>query len=303
MKKIFYFAMIGLCLLASCWDEDVQPSTEPELIYGKYSLPQGDHDYDDDIVEFYRNYSSLFLYKFTSKDFGWSPTGNVAYDEAKDTIYNAWGSGSSKWNAVTADEMYVGEQLDLLHDKCFNYFPDTFLYLLPQKILLCSVIETVPVELGYNPPAEERTPYNTYTGFQLIAVSRGNENIQTMTAAERNQFKIDVCSAFLSYMLGALETPTEFFLVSSYSADLTQDQIYADGILDWDERTSIDADWWNYIEMAITNTKDELEADGGLLNGTVDTQGKIREKYNIMVNFFKSRYNFDIQAIGNDVEE
>ena len=301
MKKILYFVAIGLFMLASCWDEDVHPSTEPELIYGKYSLPQGDHDYDDDIVEFHQNYSSLFLYKFTSKDLGWSPTNNAAYDETKDTVYDPWQNGS-KWHAETADEMYVGEQLELLHDKCFNYFPDTFLYLLPQKILLCSVIETVPIALGYNPPAEERTPYNTYTGFQLIAVSRGNENIQTMTSEERNQFKIDVCSAFLSFIMGALETPTEFFLVSSYTSETTAADIYANGILNYDHRNSPNDDWFDYVVMIISNSLEELEAEGGLLSSSVDTQGKIREKYNIMVDFFKSRYNFDIQAIGNDKE-
>ena len=47
---------------------------------------------------------------------------------------------------------------------------------------------------------------------------------------------------------------------------------------------------------------EELEAEGGVLNETIDVNGKIREKYTIMTNFFKSKYQFDIQAIGNDIE-
>ena len=300
MKKIFCMVVVSVFVFIGCWDENVQPSTEPELIYGKYTLPQGDHDYDDDIVSFYHQYSSLILYKFTAKDFGWSPTGNASYDISKDTVFNA-GAGN-KWNSQPANELYVGEQLNLLQEKCFGYFPDTFMYLLPQKILLCSVLETVRAGLGYDPPAEERTPFNVYTGFQHIAVNWGNERIKTMTAEERNQFKVDVCSAFLSFVMGSLERPQEFFLVSSYTTDITEDQIYANGILDYDYRTDLNRDWQNYINLAISNSLEDLEAEGGMFDPDVDVNGKIREKYTIMVDFLKERYSFDIQAIGNDVE-
>ena len=67
MKKILCL-FLGCVLFISCYDEGkIKPSEEPELIYGKYTLPQGDHDYDDDIVAFYKKYGSLLLYKFTTK--------------------------------------------------------------------------------------------------------------------------------------------------------------------------------------------------------------------------------------------
>ena len=51
MKKVLGLFLGGLLLLAGCYDEgSLNPSPEPELIYGKYTLPQGDHDYDDDIL-------------------------------------------------------------------------------------------------------------------------------------------------------------------------------------------------------------------------------------------------------------
>lgn len=303
MKKIFGL-LLGGVLFLSCYDEGkLNPSPEPELIYGKYTLPQGNHDYDNDIVKFYRQYSSLILYKFTSKDFGWSPTYNESWNVAEDTIYNPNPQFSTKLNAVPADEKYVGEQLKLLNDKLLCYLSDTLLHLLPQRILLCSVIEEVPVGLGYDPKPEERTPVkNLFSGYYHIAITWGSDKILTMTAEERNQFKIELCTAYFETILSSLETPQDFFLVTAYADNISASDIYANGLLDHNNRTSMGKDWFDYIKLAIGNSVEELEAEGGVLNESIDVNGKIREKYTIMTNFFKSKYQFDIQAIGNDVE-
>ena len=283
--------------MIGCWDEgELKPTPEPELIYGKYSLPQGDHDYDDDIVAFYKKYSSLILYKFTSKDFGWSPTGNVAWDIAKDTVYDEYNQGN-KWNAIPANEQYVGNQLELLRKKFLNYLPDTFLYLLPQKILLCSTIERLPTHLGYEPTPDQCEAFNVYLGYFHMAVSCGNENILTMTAEERNQFKKDVCGAYFENVLVSLDKPQEFFMISSYRTETTENEelLHEEGFLNSDGMGNTNKDWLSYVKLAIENPIDEL-------TGLLSQYEKIREKYMIMVEFFKDRYRFDIQAIGNDVE-
>ena len=301
MKNMLWL-FLGCCLLASCWDEgELTPTPEPELIYGKYTLPQGDHDYDDDIVEFYKQYTSLILYKFTAKDFGWSPAWNAAYDVSKDTAQDIE-SNVSKYYAPAADEQYVGEQLQLLYNKLFDYLSDELMHLLPQKILLCSTIEQVPVGLGYDPTPEERTFLNVYSGYYHIAISWGSAKILAMTAEERNQFKVDVCTTYFEVISSALERPQDFFLISTYTNDMAEGDIYAEGILDYNNRNSVDKDWFDYIKLAIENSIEDLEAEGGVLNPAVDVNNKIREKYTIMTNFFKDRYKFDIQAIGNDVE-
>lgn len=288
-------------LLLGCYDEGViDSSKEPELIYGKYSLPQGNHDYDDNIVAFYKSYSSLLLYKFTAKDFGWFPTGNISWNEAKDTVLH--GGALDKYDAQPADELYVGEQLKLLQDKLFDYLSDTLLRCLPQKILLCSVLDKVPAGLGYSPKPEEREKLNVFPGFYHIAVNWGNDKIMTMTAEERNQFKKDVCIAYFEAIVNSLDSPIEFFMVSNYSEDISVDDIYANGLLDHEHRTKLNDDWFDYLKLAIENSISSLEAEGGALHESIDINGKIRDKYTIMVNFLKSRYNFDIQAIGNDVE-
>lgn len=300
MKNIVCL-FLGCFLFLGCYDEGkINPSEEPELIYGKYTLPQGEHDYDDDIVAFYKDYGSLLLYKFTTKDFGWSPTGNVAWDAARDTVSH--GGALSKYDAHPADELYVGEQLKLLQDKLFGYLSDTLLHCLPQKILLCSVLDEVPGGLGYNPTPEERTMLNVYPGFYHLAVNWGNAKILTMNAEDRNQFKKDLCIAYFKAAVTSLDSPREFFMISNYSENMSADEIYANGLLDYEHRSNLDSDWFDYLKLAIEHPISSLEAEGGVLHESVDVNGKIREKYVIMTDFFKSRYKFDIQAIGNDVE-
>lgn len=301
MKKILGLFLGCLSLLAGCYEEeDLTPSSEPELIYGKYTLPQGDHDYDDDIVTFYKKYNSLLLYKFTSKDFGWTPTANMSWNMETDTVIVS--GGEAKYDALPADELYVKAQLQLLEDKLFAYLSDTLMQLLPQRILLCSAINEVPVGLGYNPQPHERTPLNVYSGYYHIAVSWGNPKILTMTSEERKQFKIDLCSAYLRAVADVLEKPQEFFMVSNYSDDMSSAEIYNNGILNHRHRSNMKEDWFDYLKLAIENSMEELEAIDGVLSPFVDVNGKIREKYAIMTDFLKSQYQFDIQAIGNDAD-
>lgn len=296
MKQLLYI-LGSIVLLSGCYDEDVKPSTEPELIYGKYSLPQGAHEYDDDIVAFYEKYETLLLYQFTAKDFGWSPTDNIVWDVAVDTVYAPY-EVIHKYDVAPADENYVGELLELLQDKWFTYLSDTLMMMLPQRILLCSRLDYVTGGLGYDPKGgEDRQLTNAYSGYYHMAVNWGNADVVSMTTDERNLFKEDVCITFLKKIVEDLGRPDDFAMNTSYSSNMLEDAIYEEGILDYEHRNSPEEDWLDYLELAIRNTRQELEAADGLLN-----YEKIRQKYDIMVNFFKENYDFDIQAIGDDVE-
>jgi hypothetical protein len=41
----------------------------------------------------------------------------------------------------------------------------------------------------------------------------------------------------------------------------------------------------------------------GILNATKDSNGKIRQRYNIIRNYFISNYGVDLQAIGNAADK
>ena len=68
MKYRFIFVICCLVLFIRCYNEDTLVSTEtPEL---KYVLPQGNHDYDDKIVDWFERSGFYILYKFGPEDIG-----------------------------------------------------------------------------------------------------------------------------------------------------------------------------------------------------------------------------------------
>ncbi len=304
MKQNIGILMLLLIILsAACtYDENVKASETPELIYGKYTLPQGEHDYDTKIVEFYTENNSLLLYKFNDRDFGWNVTGTILWNPVTDTT-------GGNYEYEIANELYVGYQLELLNQKCFKYFPEDWLKtLLPQRILLCSKLNAVTGMLDHYPTEEDRELRHVVKGYHHFAVNWGNQNILSMTAEQRNEFKVEMCKTFLRYIYpdadsgnDLLGRPDLFATVSTYSNDNSSGE-YANGILNSEHKNSIREDWFDYIIAIVSNSYAELTAEGGILNAEVDVNGKIREKYDIMVNFFKTEHNFDIQAIGNDVE-
>lgn len=299
--KILLLVIISLG--TSCNEEDkVIVSDIPELIYGKYTLPQGDHEFDDEIVKFYADYHSLLLYKFSKKDFEWNVTGSILWNPVSDTT----GGG---YEYEVADEMYVGAQLDLLHNKCFNYFPKEWLKaLLPQRILLCSKLNRVGENLSHYPTEADKYFQHGVQGYCHFAVNWGNADILSMTAEDRNTFKIEMCKLFLRYIFPStgngedrLKRPKLFETISSYTDDYESGN-YTNGILDPNHRTSVREDWFDYLIMVISTPYSELISEGGMLSPAVDIEGKIRKKYDILVNYFLEEHGFDIQQIGNDVE-
>lgn len=57
-----------------------------EPVRNEASIPQGNHDYDDVIMEWHRKYNVIPLYIFDDRDYYWSVTGDVRwyYDAEKD---------------------------------------------------------------------------------------------------------------------------------------------------------------------------------------------------------------------------
>ena len=59
--KYILIIIVGLFLWSSCDDDEtLVATTDPEFCY---TLPQGDHDYDDKIVEWNKRCGFYFLYK------------------------------------------------------------------------------------------------------------------------------------------------------------------------------------------------------------------------------------------------
>lgn len=53
----------------------------------------------------------------------------------------------------------------------------------------------------------------------------------------------------------------------------------ANGILNHDHRTSLENDWFDYLKLAIENSINDLEAEGGVLSESVDVRENSRKVY------------------------
>ena len=80
MRYGIFFAIVGLFLWAGCADEDalIPIGREEPFLH----LPQGNHDYDQQIMELYEKYGVSIFYKFEPKD-----------------VYQNWTGGT--WNELS----------------------------------------------------------------------------------------------------------------------------------------------------------------------------------------------------------
>ncbi|MDE6450809.1 MAG: hypothetical protein K2L23_00680, partial [Odoribacter sp.] len=86
-----------------------------------------------------------------------------------------------------------------------------------------------------------------------------------------------------SYATGTANTPTNGFIDETVGNDP-------------------DKDWLSFIQAIVSTPYEKMTAEGGILHRQTDWEGKIRQKYNIMIDFFKQKYDIDLQAIGDDME-
>ena len=301
MKKhtMIWGFMLAVSLTGCHKEETLVASTDPEAVYHAGTLPQGNHDYDADILQKYRDYTTFFLYKFDLKDYSWGVSADVSY---------RWTPGQEAkpgYEIIPAAENYVGEQLALLNDLWLQYFPDTLLRrALPHKILLASALDSVVPKITDTEASQVfRASIPAYSGYDYIAVNGGNGTILTLTAAEKNRLKAKWCNLFLARIVkqGLVTRSTDFLAVSNYAnaSSIPWGQHFQYGFLDWNAR-GMDTDWDFYVFKITSMPYTELTATGEILDPAVDSRGLIRRKYDIITAYFKEKYNVDLQQIGND---
>ena len=317
MKRKIYFYMILLSWLlcaVACYDEK---ELSPSEIISSYSVPQGEHDYDDVIVEYYNQYGSCLLYKFTDKDTYWTPSG---------WMNGVLGVDGTKGYLVTpADEKYVGEQLDVIEKLWFSSYSDDFLKeFLPVKIMLCSEIDSVyvtwdfsvtPVQMKYL-GQEVQSWYN----YDNICVSYGNIVVTQMTKEDSLAFRSSISRTFIESMIGRGKTAptTEFGESANYdisSSDMyTASKLWAAGIPQLvNSAISEDNDWKTFMMMMVLCPEEfltrvpEYNSDwdstsknwDGILNPVKDVNGLLKKRYDMVRDYFIENYNMDLQKVGN----
>lgn len=330
MKKIINIAILGLfvvVLTLSCTKEEV---LEPSGKTFGYKLPQGDSDYDDRIMDYNKKYSGMMiLYDFKANDAYRTarydaeakvdPNNENAYLSTKNGIYTSGFLSTYYFIYYPVAKAYINQQLDLLEECFFSlYDAEFFKKISPAKILLTSALKN-PVFVGSATTGvwelkdldAVMIADNTRSS---LSVSWGSESILTMTPAQKKSFMMNINDQFMRNFLeanGQISIPNEFAVITNYKA--------LDGIFAWPEmykngmiinnNKSAAADWKSYYNAIINNTvefMEEFAADDDKTNKGIlcsdktggqkpkDSTGKIRKKYNIVLNYYKKNFGIDL---------
>lgn len=295
MKIQLFLLFVFVMFCFACEDETLSPTERPEF---GYSVPQGDHDYDERIVDWKNRCNVFILYKFDLKELYWGVNNwgeSVENPEGSMYPYTAGLLGE------TADENYVGQQLTLIENSFLNFYPDTTLRrCLPLKLLLCK-------RLDWRSYKGELTFYPVYSGYDYLAFNWGNENVLTMTDEDVKNFKNKANITFLERLIEKqkIVIPADFYEGSNYTDKITSANMYSRGFLN--AATKLEDDAQYYIEAIVTTSYEDLIAETttgdysykGILNPQKDVNGFILKKYNVLVQHMKEAYGIDLQAIGN----
>lgn len=294
MKTRLLTLLLILTALFGCTKEDLITVTEPKDFY---QLPQGNNAFDNDILTIYQEYNSYLLYKFNPQvDFAWTQT-----SLNPDQVFG------SEFSCEQADEETIGKVLAFIKRNWLSFYPDTFLKrTLPLKILMAKNLKRIKISAGTNRPlistGTTLGPINAVTGFNHVTISNFSDSFDEMTVLQKTNFKSDIHVEYWNYMFGKnrLAIPPGFSGLSNYTLTVTASTMYANGFIDTFAKAQANPivyDLRSYIKAITSNSKATL--DNTILKSTNDTKGLIKSKYNLIIDFYKNRYNIDLQAIGD----
>jgi hypothetical protein len=305
MKYIFIIGCISSILLFSCKkDEKIGP---PVPIAADYTLPQGNasKEANDKIQQLYNTYGSYFLYIYTQKDFEW--------------VLGTGGAASKIDTVVMGNPAYVGDMLNFLDDIWLKFLPDDFKKTqgIPYRILMADTIKQY--RPGY-PPGREYLYFDYKVVGKSITFAGMNASLRSMTPAEKLAKKNLIMGVLWNYYIAnkVVDIPAAFYNVSDYAANPPASPVNANnpanleafrnkGFLPGSYVGSGTPSEWYYGTYAWT-TAQVSDINSFMLHLTTRTDAQmqpylaypaIKTKFDILANYFKTKYKIDVRAIAN----
>lgn len=268
--------VVSIGLLAGCKKESLQVfDPQPQ-----YQLPQGNHPYDQRIIDFYNKYGTYILYRFNDVDFRWNYSRKLFFV------------------AQPADPAYVEKTLNFLDKELFGYYkPEQLKAWMPYKILLCKEIHALdPSDYTKEMPLPEFV--DAEWALSHIAFGHADARWDKYTVAEKKTARGNLHAVFLASAVARkkIEITVDFSKGVNYIA-VNSSNYKALGIFD-PYHQSLQEDIRDYVSRIAGHTKAELETL--YFNPEFDPTGIYREKYEALISFFKANYNIDLQALGEE---
>lgn len=304
MKHIFIISFLCSVVLYSC-KKDVAIGPEIDVPVD-YVLPQGDApaEANDKIQSLYNTYGSYFLYNFTQKDFLWVPS---------------TGGGFSKIDtAVLANPAYTMDMLNFLDDIWLKFLPEDFKKSqgIPYRVFMADTIKQYRV--GY-PPGREYLYFDYKVIGKSIAFAGMNASLRTMSSADKVAKRNILIQVIWNYYIQnkIMDFPAAFydisdyvtypaspinasnpanveafrqrgFLPSSYLPNGNPSEWYY-GTFSWPQAKSNDQT--TYLLAILTRTDAQM--------ASYLSYPMIKQKFDLLVNYYKSKFNIDVRAIAN----
>lgn len=275
-----------------------------------YVLPQGNASPEANakIQQLHDTYGSYFLYVFTQKDFEWtqfSGTGNTKID-----------------SVVLGNPEYAGDMLNFLNDIWLKFLPEDFKKHqgIPYRVMMADTIKQRRAGTGF-PPGQEYLYFDYKITGKAITFAGMNGSLRTMTPAQKLAKKNILIGIIWNYYIGikALDVPAEFYRVSDYAAAAPTAPVNAAnpanltafrtrGFLpsSYNAVSGAPSEW--YFGTFSWPQAQTSDINSFIANITQRTDAQlqpylafplIRQKYDILVNYYKTKYNIDVRAIGN----
>ncbi|MEC5145928.1 hypothetical protein [Chitinophaga sp. 212800010-3] len=306
MKQIFFIScVVSIALLACKKDVKIGP---PVPVKNDYTLPQGNAPQaaNDKIQQLYDKYGSYFLYVYTQKDFEW--------------VQSAGGGASKIDTVVLGNPLYTLDMLNFLDDVWLKFLPDDFKKKqgIPYRVLMADTIKEYR-GAGY-PPGMEYLYFDYKVVGKAITFAGMNSSLRTMTPAQKLNKKNILTGVIWNYYLQnqIIDIPADFYKVSNYAtapalplnaANPANVEAYRNrGFLPSSYNTVSGApfEWYNgTYAWSMANTYD---INSFIFHITTRTDAQlqpylsyplIKQKFDILVNYFKTKYQIDVRAIAN----
>lgn len=314
--RYLLFIVFFATLWIGCYHEDdIVPTEGSERIY---SLPQGNHEYDKDIVNWFDKYGFYTVYEYNIGDMYWA---NTDWEEQVEP--NLGGNLSAK----QADPDYVAPVLDMFKELFLSYYSEDILKEnMPLKVFLCSELWQGSWYYNRLEGIMERgdsVEIMVYKGYDYLALNGAREGFE-MTESVKTQFMRECNKAFLNilYSKGIFVIPEEFISVSNYRVPSStawpgspnvfpgpSTSCFALGYLNiqtvkstYSMEVMQEYDFFYYLDLVMSYSLAELESEDAYWNSYDNQQymnytgilnprrgyDKVRQKYEIMVEYIES---------------
>ena len=306
MKKLLYIIMLALPFaFAACDNDDVDGPSEDGL---SVDFPQGNHDYDQEFVNFKKEYGSMVLYKFTNAQFRWAFTEYIPF------------------YANQADEAYVQKAWNLVKEGIDLWPKDFAKKCMPYQIMLCDSIWCMKDGDWVDGKQQKvKSTRNSCAGYSHIAFGFANSSVDRMTVEQKKEVMGDVAYAMVAYATAKanIAIPESFdTLFTKWKNNYNESSSGAwgyngagalDGTMPHDKYTE-SHDFATYVKFMVMYSPETFERlflnddfdCGGTqydANWNVIPEHRIRQKYIAVCDYFKDVLGIDLGAIGTRVEQ